>query len=121
MALMPMTENINFIMKFSAAPHALPISADERVKDVVHFKNNILHIHCETTDADPYAFTIALNNGTSSFIVVPFLASLEGSSYKPLMKEIEVDIDKKSWVTKEGLPLRALAWLHQSCGLSPCQ
>ena len=108
-ALVPMTENVNFVMKFSAAPHALPISADERIKDVVHFKDNILHIHCETTDADPYAFTLALNNSASPFIVVPFLANLAGSSYEPLMKEIEAEIDKKSWVTKEGLPLRARA------------
>ena len=108
-ALVPMTENVNFVMKFSAAPHALLISADERIKDVVHFKDNILHIHCETTDADPYAFTIALNNGSSPFTVVPFLASLAGSSYEPLMKEVEAEIDMKSWVTKEGLPLRARA------------
>ena len=80
-ALVPMIENVNFVMKFSAAPLALLISTDERIKDVVHFKDNILHIHCETTDADPYAFTIALNNGTSPFPVVPFLTSLEGSSY----------------------------------------
>ena len=102
---MPMTENVNFVMKFSAAPHALPISVDERIKDVVHFKDNILHIHCETIDVDPYAFTIALNNDSFPFTVVPFLASLAGSFYEPLMKEVEVEIDRKLWVTKEGLPL----------------
>ena len=75
----------------------------------MHYKDNILHIHCETTDVDPYDFTIALNNSSSLFTVVPFLASLAGSSYKPLMKEIEAEIDRKSWVTKEGLPLRARA------------
>ena len=108
-ALVPMTENVNFVMKFSAAPHALPISADECIKDVVHYKDNILHIHCETTDVDPYAFTIALNNSSSPFSLVPFLASLAGSSYEPLVKEVEAEIDRKSWVTKEGLPLRARA------------
>ena len=108
-ALMPMTENVNFVMKFSAAPHALPISADERIKDVVHYKDNILHIHYETTNADPYAFTIALNNGSSPFSVAPFLASLVGSSYEPLIKEVEAEIDRKLWVMKEGLPLRARA------------
>ena len=108
-ALVPMTENVNFVMKIFATSHALLISADEHIKDVVHFNDNILHIHCKTTDADPYAFTLALNNGVSLFIVVPFLASLAGSSYEPLMKEIEAEIDKKSWVTKEGLPLRARA------------
>ena len=91
---MPMTENVNFVMKFSTAPHALPISADECIKDVVHFKDNILYIHCETTDVDPYAFILVLNNGASPFTVVPFLASLAGSSYEPLMKEIVAEIDK---------------------------
>ena len=104
---MPMTENVNFVMKFFAAPHTLPISADQRIKDVVRFTDNILHIHCQTTNDDPYSFTIALNNSTSPFTVVPFLSSLEGSSYKPLMKEIKADIDKKSWVTKDGLLLQA--------------
>ena len=102
-------ENVNFVMKFSTAPHALPISADERIKDVVHFKDNILHIHCKTTDADQYTFTIALNNNSSPFTVVPFLASLAGSSYEPLMKEVEAGIDRKSWVTKEGFSLQARA------------
>ena len=104
-ALVPMTENANFVMKFSAVPHTLPVSADEYIKDVVHFKDNILHIHCKTTDADPYSFTIVLDNSTSLFIVVPFFSNLEGSFYEPLMKEIEVDIDKKSLVTKDGLLL----------------
>ena len=108
-ALVPMTENVNFVINFSAASHTLPISPDKCIKDVVHYKDNILHIHCETTDADLYAFTIALNNRSSLFTVVPFLASLEGSSYEPLMKEIKVEIDRKSWITKEGLPLRARA------------
>ena len=93
---MPMTENVNFVMKFSAALHVLPISANECIKDVVHFKDNILHIHCQTMDVDSYYFTIVLNKSTSLFTVVPFLSSLEGSSYEPLMKEMEADIDKKS-------------------------
>ena len=114
---MPMTENVNFVMKFSAVPHTLPISVDKCIKDVVHFKDNILHIHCQTTDADPYSFTIALNNNTSQFTVVPFFSSLEGSSYKPLMKEIKVDIDKKSSVTKESLPFRARLISSKLCSI----
>ena len=104
-AVVPMIENVNFVMNFFATPHALPILAEERIKDVVHFKDNILHIHCQTTDIDPYSFTIVLNNNTSPFMVVPFLSSLERSSYEPLMKEIKANIDKKSKVTKDGLPL----------------
>ena len=102
-----MMEKVNFVIKFFAAPHALPILTDECIKDVVHFKDNILYIHRETMDADPYSFTIALDNNTLPFTMVPFLSSLEGSSYELLMKEIMADIDKKLWVTKDGLPLQA--------------
>ena len=33
-ALVPMTDNVNFVMKFHAGPHALPISADEQIHEV---------------------------------------------------------------------------------------
>ena len=106
-ALVPMTDNVNFVMKFCTGLHALPISADERIQEVAYYKGNILHIHCETTNAEPYSFTVVVNNTMSSFSVVPFLASLQGSLYKPLIKEVESKIDRQVWTTKEGLPLRA--------------
>ena len=33
-ALVSMIDNVNFMMKFCAGPHALPISADERIQEV---------------------------------------------------------------------------------------
>ena len=33
-ALVPMTDNVNFVMKFRAGPHALPISVDEQIHEV---------------------------------------------------------------------------------------
>ena len=106
-ALVPMIDNINFVMKFRTGPHALPISADERIHEVAYYKGNIVHIHCETTDAEPYSFTVVVNNTMSPFSVVSFLASLQGSSYEPLIKEVESEIDRQVWTTKEGLPLKA--------------
>ena len=107
-ALVPMTDNVNFVMKFRAGPHALPISADERIQEVAYYcKGNTVHIHCETIDAEPYSFTVVVNNTMSPFSVVPFLASLQGSSYEPLIKEVESEIDRQVWTSKEGLPLRA--------------
>ena len=106
-ALVPMTDNVNFVMKFRAGPHALPISADKQIHEVAYYKGNTVHIHCETTDAEPYSFTFVVNNTMSPFSVVPFLASLQGSSYEPLIKEVESEIDRQVWTTKEGLPLRA--------------
>ena len=106
-ALVPMTDNVNFVMKFRAGPHALPISVDERIQEVAYYKGNTVHIHCETTDAEPYSFTVVVDNTMSPFFVVPFLTSLQGSSYMPLIKEVESKIDRQVWTTKEGLPLRA--------------
>ena len=108
-ALVPMTDNVNFVMKFRAGPHALPISADERIQEVAYYKGNTVHIHYETTDAESYSFTVVVNNTMLPFSVVPFLASLQGLSYEPLIKEVESKIDRQVWTTKEGLPLRARA------------
>ena len=44
------------------------------------------------------------------------LKSLENSDYKLLMKEIEVQVDQKKWLNKEGLPFSAKAmasWIRQ--------
>ena len=90
-ALVPMTNNVNFVMKFRASLHALPISVDERIHEVAYYKGNI---HCETTDTEPYSFTVVVNNTMLPFSVVPFLASLQGSSYEPLIKEVESEIDR---------------------------
>ena len=105
--LVPMIDNVNFVMKFCVGPHALPISVDERIHEVAYYKGNTVHIHYETTDAEPYSFIVVVNNTMSPFFVVPFLASLQGSSYEPLIKEVESKIDWQVWTTKEGLPLRA--------------
>ena len=102
-----MIDDVNFVMKFHVGPHALPISADERIQKVAYYKDNILHIHCETTDAEPYSFMVVVNNTMSPFSVVPFLQSLQGSPYETLIKEVESEIDRQVWTTKEDLPLRA--------------
>ena len=106
-AFVPMTNNVNFVMKFRAGSQALPISANERIQEVAYYKGNILHIHYENTDAEPYSFTVVVNNTMSPFFVVPFLESLQGSSYEPLRKEVESEIYRQVWTKKEGLPLRA--------------
>ena len=102
-----MTDDVNFVMEFDADPHALPISADERIKEVAYYNGNILHIHCETTKAEPYDFTIVVNNTMSPFSIIPFLESLQGSPNETLIKEVEREIHQHVWTTKEGLPLKA--------------
>ena len=62
-----------------------------------------------TIDEDPYMFTICIEYSKSPFNLTVFLKSLENSQYKRLMKDIEASVDKKKWVTKEGLPLKAIS------------
>ena len=106
-ALVPMTDFLHFQAKFRRAEDAMPISADEKVKDVVWYADNTLLIHCETTSSPPYFFTICVDNSASPFSTLYFLKSLNGSMYEPLMKEVEREIDNKAWQAKDGQPLRA--------------
>ena len=106
-ALVPMTNFLHFQAKFRRAEDAMPISADEKVKDVVWYADNTFLIHCETTSSPPYFFTICLDNSASPFSTLYFLRSLNGSVYEPLMKEVEREIDNKAWLAKDGQPLRA--------------
>ena len=106
-ALVPMTDFLHFQAKFRTIEDAMPISVDEKVKDVVWYADNTLLIHCETTASPPYFFTICLDNSASSFSTLYFLRSLNGSMYEPLMKEVEMEIDNKAWQSKDGQPLRA--------------
>ena len=102
-----MTEFQHFQVKFRTIDDAMAISTDKKVKDVVWYAENTLFIHCKTTASPPYFFTICMDNLVSPFSTLYFLRSLNGLVYKPLMKEIERDIDNKAWQAKDGLPLRA--------------
>ena len=106
-ALVPMTDFLNFQAKFRKADDAMAISADEKVKDVVWYTENTLLIHCETIASPSYFFTIYVDNSVSPFSTLYFLRSLNGSVYKPLMKEVERDIDNKACQAKDGQPFRA--------------
>ena len=106
-ALVPMTDFLHFQAKFRTAKDAMPISADEKVKDVVWYADNTLLIHCETTSSPLYFFTICLDNSASPFSTLYFLRSLNGFVYEPLMKEVEREINNKAWQSKDGQSLRA--------------
>ena len=97
-----MTEFLHFQAKFCTTDNAMAISADEKIKDVVWYGENILLIHCETTASPPYFFTICVDNSVSPFSTLYFLRNLNGSVYEPLMKEVERDIDNKAWQAKDG-------------------
>ena len=105
--LVPTTNFVHFQAKFYTAEHAVVVSADKKVKDVVWYSDNTILIHCETTGFPPYSFTICIDNSKSPFSTLYFLKSLNGLVYEPLVKEVEKEIVQKAWQTKEGLPLRA--------------
>ena len=71
----------------------MPISTDEHVKDVVYYKDNILHIHCKTRDPAPYNFIVCIDNSIFPFSTLYFLKSLNNLIYDPLMKDVEQDFD----------------------------
>jgi hypothetical protein len=89
----------------------LPISYNERVKDVLPENGGIILVHYVTTTEEPYMFTICVEYKFSPFDLSVFLRSLENSEYEALMKEIEAQVDNKEWLNKEGHPFgfRAMA------------
>ena len=93
-ALVPIIDYVHFKAKLYTIREAMPLSANERVKDVVHYKHNIVHIHCKMTEPTPYFSTICLNNSISPFST-PSFKNLNGSVYEPLIKDVERDIDRK--------------------------
>jgi hypothetical protein len=97
----------HFVHKFKNSTVFLPISYNERAKDVLFERPGTVLIHCVTTTEEPYMFTICVEYSKSPFDLIVFLKSLENSEYVPLMKEIEDQVDKKEWLNKEGLPLGA--------------
>jgi hypothetical protein len=103
----PMIGRSHFVHKFKNSTVFLPISYNERAKDVLFERPGTVLIHCVTTTEEPYMFTICVEYSKSPFDLIVFLKSLENSEYVPLMKEIEDQVDKKEWLNKEGLPLGA--------------
>ena len=74
--MVPMTDNVQFKANFYNTNEALVIFSNEHINDVVHYKNNIVHIHCKTTNPDPYLFTILVDNSIYPLITLYFLSSL---------------------------------------------
>ena len=72
-ALVLIIEYVHFKEKFQTIDEATPISTGEHVKDVVHYKDNIVHIHCKTMEPAPYFFTICLDNSICFFSTLTFL------------------------------------------------
>ena len=106
-----MTGWVHFVHKFKSSLVFLPISYDERIKDVLFERPGIVHVHCVTINEEPYMFTIYIEYNKSPFDLTVFLKSLENSQYERLMKDIEASVDKKEWVDKDGLQLNV--WLRK--------
>ena len=106
-----MTGWLHFVHKFKNSTMFLPISYNDRVKDVLFERPGIVLIHCVTTNEEPYMYTICVEYSKSPFNLTVFLKSLENSAYEGLMKDIEVQVDRKEWLNKDGLLLstRSLA------------
>jgi hypothetical protein len=102
-----MSNSTHFMHKFKNSPIFLPISHDEKIREVLYENPGRVNIHCETTTPKWYIFTISIDYVKAPFHLTHFLKNMENSSYEALMKEIEEQVDKKVWLNKEGLPLNA--------------
>jgi hypothetical protein len=107
----PMMGWSHFVYKFKNSSVFLPISYNERVKDVLPEKRGLVLVHCVTTTEEPYMFTICVEYKFSPFDLSVFLRILENSDYEALMKEIETQVDNKEWLNKEDIPSDSEPWL----------
>jgi hypothetical protein len=103
--LIPMTDRTHLVHKFRNSTAVLPISYEEKVKDVLSNNRGILLVHCETTGEEAYMFTICLEYARAKFHLPTFLKSLENSAYESLLKKVESQVDQKKWINKDGHPL----------------
>jgi hypothetical protein len=85
-----MIEWTYFVHKFKSSPVFLPISHDERAKEVLFESGERINIHCETIELEAYLFTICIKYAKAPFYLLHFMKSLENLRYKTSMKEIEV-------------------------------
>lgn len=91
--LIPMTDRTHFVQKFRNSAAKLPISYEEKVKDVLPNSEGILLVHCETMVEEAYMFTICLEYAKAKFHLPMFLKSLENSAYESLLEEVESQVD----------------------------
>jgi hypothetical protein len=72
-----MTEWMYFVHKFKNSVVFLPISHVERIKEVFSESGGRINIHCETTESEPYLFTICVEYAKVHSIF-PFPQELRG-------------------------------------------
>jgi hypothetical protein len=88
--------------KFKNSPVFLPISHEERVKEVFFESGGRINIHCETIEIELILFTICVKYAKAPFHLSHFVKSLGNSKYETPMKDIEEQVDRKMWVNKKG-------------------
>ena len=108
--MIPYTDYMHFNMKHKNSPAFLPISFDEKIKQLAEDVFLEIRIHCATTTLgvaveDQYHFTIVLNLEKIYFNITPFLESLEPMPYSEEVKELEESVDRGEYHNKDGMSL----------------
>ena len=85
-----MTDWTQFIHKFKNSPIVLPISHEEKTKDVFFKKGGIFLIHYKTIGAKECIFSICVEYAKATFYPPTFFKSLQISKYESLLKELRV-------------------------------
>ena len=108
--MIPHTDNMHFNMKYKNSIAFLPISFDEKIKQLATDFFPEIRIHYVTTTLgvaaeDQYHFTIVLNSEKINFNITPFLESLEPTPYSAEVKKLEESVDSGEYHNKDGTPL----------------
>jgi hypothetical protein len=67
---------MHFVHKFKNSLAFLPISYEERVKEVLYENGKHINIRCKTTMSEPYLFTICLDYAKALFQLPSISAQL---------------------------------------------
>ncbi|XP_024357441.1 uncharacterized protein [Physcomitrium patens] len=109
LAMIPFTQDIQFLFKFKKSQAFLKLKTVERVKDVEYLDGDMILVKCVTTGVlidptDEYHFTILIPSKQIPFIMSPFLESLEPTEYSGEVKQLEAKIDRGDYNEKDGSP-----------------
>ena len=103
--MIPNSNNFAFTYKFKNVQCFLNLSFFEKVKDVKSDAHPTLRVKCVTTipeSEDQYNFAIYLDSVRIPFAITPLLESLEPTSFRGEIKELEKRIDNNEWKDVNG-------------------
>ena len=108
--MIPFRNEMTLSFKFKGAQVYLQISYQTKIKDVEADTHPVIKIKCMTyipdvEKSDQYHFAVCIDSELIPFNLSPFLGSLDPTSYRIEVKELEKKLDNKEWMNHNGTPL----------------